>query len=79
MAVAFANIVMARIENQILSQSCIKPLFGKGILTMCCHYGTSLDNKEGFVKKAKDFLSLDTKVYKRVRFNKESILDVQTH
>ena len=94
MAVAFANIVMARIENQILSQSCIKPLFGKGILTMCCHYGTSLDNKESFVKKANDFLStieftaemseaeisfLDTKVYKRVRFNKESILDVQTH
>jgi len=95
MAVAFANIVMARIENQIFSQSCIKPLFGKGILTMCCHYGTSLDNKESFVEKANDFLStikftaemsevdrisfLDSKVYKGVRFDKESILDVQTH
>ena len=29
MAVAFANIFMARIEKQILSQSCIKPLFWK--------------------------------------------------
>ena len=28
-AVAFANIFMARIEKQILSQSCIKPLFLK--------------------------------------------------
>ena len=27
MAVAFANIFMARIERQILCQSCIKPLF----------------------------------------------------
>ena len=92
--VAFANIVMARIENQILSQSCIKPLFGKGILMMCCHYGTSLENKESFVEKANDFLStikftaemseveisfLNTKVYKGARFDKESILDVQTH
>ena len=29
MAVAFANIFMARIEKQILRQSCIKPLFWK--------------------------------------------------
>ena len=29
MAVAFANISMARIEKQILGQSCIKPLFWK--------------------------------------------------
>ena len=27
----------------------------------------------------KEITFLDTKVYKRVRFNKESILDVQTH
>ena len=40
MAVAFANIFMARIEKQILSQSCIKPIFGKGILTKCFRYGT---------------------------------------
>ena len=31
MAVAFANIFMARIEKQILSQSCIKPLFCKKV------------------------------------------------
>ena len=31
MAVAFANIFMARIEKQILSQSCIKPLFWKKV------------------------------------------------
>ena len=40
MAVAFANIFMARIEKQILRQSCIKPLFGKGILTICSRNGT---------------------------------------
>ena len=34
MAVAFANIFMARIERQILCQSCIKPLFWKRYMTV---------------------------------------------
>ena len=57
-------------------------------------WNTSLDKIEGFVKKANNFHStikftaemseteitfLDTKVYKGVRFDKKSILDVQTH
>ena len=57
-------------------------------------WNTSLDKIEGFVKKANNFHStikftaemseteitfLDTKVYKGVRFDKEAILDVQTH
>ena len=57
-------------------------------------WNTSLDKIESFVKKANNFHStikftaemseteitfLDTKVYKGVRFNKKSILDVQTH
>ena len=57
-------------------------------------WNTSLDKIESFVEKATNFHStikftaemsetevmfLDTKVYKGVRFDKESILDVQTH
>ena len=79
MAVAFANIFMARIEKQILSQSCIKPLFWKRYIAMCFSlWNTSLDKIESFVKKANNFHStikfmaemseteitfLDTKVY----------------
>ena len=95
MAVAFANIFMARIERQILSQSCIKPLFWKRYIDdVFSLWNTSLDKIESFVKKANNFHStikftaemseteitfLDTKVYKGVRFDKEAILDVQTH
>ena len=57
-------------------------------------WNTSLDKIESFVEKANNFHStiqftaemsetevmfLDTKVYKGFRFDKESILDVQTH
>ena len=95
MAVAFANIFMARIERQILSQSCIKPLFWKRYIDdVFSLWNTSLDKIESFVKKANNFHStikftaemseteitfLDTKVYKGVRFDEESILNVQTH
>ena len=90
MAVAFANIFMARIEKQILSQSCIKPLFWKRYIDdVFSLWNTSLDKIESFVKKANNFHStikftaemseteitfLDAKVYKGVRFDKESIL-----
>ena len=95
MAVAFANIFMARIERQILSQSCIKPLFWKWyIADVFSLWNKSLEKIESFVKKANNFHSMikfmaemseteitfsDSKVYKEVIFNKESILDVQTH
>ena len=95
MAVAFANIFMARIEKQILSQSCIKPLFWKRYIDdVFSLWKTSLDKIESFVEKANIFHStikftaemskteitfLDTKVYKGVRFDEESMLDVQTH
>ena len=94
MAAAFANIFMARIERQILSQSCIKPLFWKRYIDdVFSLWNTSLDKIESFVKKANNFHStikftaemseteitfLDTKVNKGVRFNEKSILDVQT-
>ena len=95
MTVAFANIFMARIEKQILSQSCIKPLSWKRYIDdVFSLWNTSLKKIESFVEKANNFHStikftaemseteitfLDTKVYKGVRFDKESILDVQTH
>ena len=61
---------------------------------MFSQWNTSLDKIESFVEKANNFHStikftaemseteikfLDTQVYKGVRFDKESILDVQTH
>ena len=81
--------------KNILSQSCIKPLFWKRYIDdVFSLWNTSLDKIESFVKKANNFHSmikfraemseteitfLDTKVYKGVRFDKKSILDVQTH
>ena len=95
MAVAFANIIIARLETQILSNSCIKPLFWKRhIDDVFSLWNTSQEKIDSFVKKANNFHStiklttemseteitfLDTKVYKGVRFAKESILDMQTH
>ena len=58
MAVAFANIFMARIEKQILSQSCIKPLFWKRYIDdVFSLWNTSLDKIESFVEKANNFHS----------------------
>ena len=57
-AVAFASIFMARIERQILSQSCIKPLFWKRYIDdVFSLWNTSLDKIESFVKKANNFHS----------------------
>ena len=86
---------MTRIEKQILSQSCIKPRFWKRYIDdVLSLWNTSPDKIESFLKKANNFHStvkfraempeteitfLGTKVYKGVRFDKESILDVQTH
>ena len=53
MAVAFVNIFMARIQRQILSQSCIKPLFWKRYIDdVFSLRNTSLDKIE-FCEKGK--------------------------
>ena len=95
MAVAFANIFMAKIEKEILGQSSIKPIFWKRFIDdVISAWDTSIDKIEDFLQQANNFhptikftaeisetetTFLDTKVYKGVRFNKDSILDVQTH
>ena len=95
MAVAFANIFMAKIENAILRHSSNKPIFWKrfidDVFTM---WDTSRDKIEKFLLEANSFhptikftaeisetetTFLDTIVYKGDRFHKESILDVRTH
>ena len=94
-AAAFANIFMAKIEKEILRQNSIKPIFWKrfinGVMSV---WDTSRNEIEEFLLKANNFhptikfmaeiletetTFLDTKVYKGVRFNKDSILDVRTH
>ena len=94
MAVAFANIFMAKIEKEILRQSSIKPIFWKRFIDdVISAWDTSKNEIEEFLLKANNFhptikftaeisaetTFLDTKVYKGVRFNKDSILDVRTH
>ena len=95
MAVAFANIFMAKIEQEILRQSNVKPIFWKRFIDdVISMWNTSRDKIEDFLLKANSFhptikftaeisetetTFLDTKVYKGDRFNRESILDVRTH
>ena len=95
MAVAFANIFMAKIEKEILRQSDTKPIVWKRFIDdVISMWNTSRDKIEDFLLKANSFhptikftaeisetetTFLDTKVYKGVRFTRESILDVRTH
>jgi peptide-methionine (R)-S-oxide reductase len=95
MAVANANILMAKIEKEILRQSYTKPIFWKRYIDdIISMWNTSRDKIEDFLLKANSFhptikftaeisetetTFLDTKVYKGDRFNKESILYVRTH
>ena len=95
MAVAFANIFMAKIEKEILGQSSIKPIFWKRFIDdVISAWDTSKNEIEEFLLKANNFhptikftaeisetetTFLYTIVYKGVRFNKDSILDVRTH
>ena len=91
MAVAFADIFMAKIEREILRQSNTTPIFWKifidDIISM---WDTNRDKIEEFLLKANTFhptikftaeisetetIFLDTVVYKGDRFLKESILD----
>jgi len=95
MAVAFANIFMAKIEIEILRQSNTKSIFWKRFIDdVISTWDTSRDKIEDFLLKANSFhptikftaeiseteiAFLETKVYKGDRFNKESFLDVRTH
>ena len=95
MAVAFANIFMAKIERAILRQSNTTPIFWKRFIDdIISMWNTSRDKIEEFLLKANSFhptikftaeicetetIFLDTIVYKGDRFLKESILDVQTY
>ena len=95
MAVAFANIFMAKIEHEILTQSNTKPIIWKRLIDdIISLWDTSRDKIEEFLLMANSFhptikftaeiseietIFLGTVVYKGDRFLKESILDVRTH
>ena len=95
MAVAFANIFMARIESAILRQSNTTPIFWKRFIDdIISMWDTNRDKIEEFLLKANSFhptikftaeisetetIFLDTIAYKGDRFLKESILDVRTY
>ena len=95
MAVAFANIFMAKIEKGIISKSKIKPLVWKRYIDdVFCVWHTNEDNIKEFVTRANHYHDtlkftaeisdseiafLDTKGYKGERLNRDSTLDVQTH
>ena len=95
MAVAFANIFMAKIEREILRQSNTAPIFWKRFIDdIISMWDASRDKIEEFLLKANSFnltikftaevsetetIFLDTVVYKGDRFLKESILDVRTY
>ena len=94
MAVAFANIFMAKIEQEILRQSNEKPIFWRRFIDdVISMWDTSREKIEDFLPQENSFhpmikftaeisetetTFLDTKVYKGGRFNRESILDVRT-
>ena len=95
MAIAFANIFMAKIEKEMLGQRIIKPIFWKRFINnIILVWDTSRNEIEEFLLKTNNFhptikftaeisktetTFLDTEVYKGVRLHKDSILDVQTH
>ena len=86
MAVAFANIFMAKIDECIISKSKINPLVWKRYIDdVSCLWDTNKDNIKEFVTRANHYLDtikftaevsdseiafLDTKVYKGERFNR---------
>ena len=83
LAVAFANIFMAKLEKEILRQSEDKPLVWKKFIDdVFSLWNISAGKIEEFIRKTNSFhyiTFLDTKVYKGNRFHKESILEVQTY
>ena len=94
-AVAFANIFMAKIENQILQQSKHKPLeWVRFIDDIASFWDVPIDEVKQFIEEANRFhptikftasisytgaTFLDTTIYKGNRFKQQGIVDVQTH
>ena len=95
MAVAFANIFMAKIETEILSHSATKPLVWKRFIDdVISIWNTTRKEITQFIEQANshhptirftaeisetETTFLDTEIYKGERFNRESVLDVRTH
>ena len=95
MAVAFANIFMAKVETDILSQSVLKPLVWKRFIDdIFSLWNVSRDEISKFIEQANkhhptikftaeisetETTFLDTNVYKGERFKKAAVLDVRTH
>ena len=95
MAIAFANIFMAKIEQAILRQNKEKPLVWKRFIDdIFCLWDSNKEDIEIFIEKANAYhptikftaevseietTFLYTTVYKGERFEKERILDVRTH
>ena len=95
MAVVFANIFMAKVETDILSQSVIKPLVWKRFIDdIFSLWNVSRDEISKFIEQANkhhptikftaelpetETTFLDTNVYKGERFKKAAVLDVRTH
>ena len=93
MAVAFANIFIAKVETEVLSQSDLNPLVWKRFINEFCLSGTSREeilqsmeqtNKHHPTIRFTAEISeteksfLDTNVYKGERFREESVLDERT-
>ena len=94
-AVAFSNIFMAKIEEQILERSQLKPLGWKRFIDdIASIWEATIQEVEEFIKKANQFhptikfmaeisdtraTFLDTTLFKGARFKQQSILDIKTH
>ena len=95
MAVAFANIFMAKVETEILNQSALKPLVWKRCIDHIFSLWT-LNREEimQFIEQANkhhptikftaeisdtETTFLDTSIYKGERFRRNSVLDARTH
>ena len=95
MAVAFSNILMNKVETDILSQSELKPLVWKRFIDDIFSFWTiNRDGIEQFFEQAnnhhrtikftaeisdKETIFLETYIYKGTRFERDAILDVRTH
>ena len=95
MAVAFANIFMSAVENNIIKTSKTKPLVRKRYIDdVFSLWDPKREDINLFILEAnrhhptikftadisqKEINFLDTTVFKGERFNKESILDIRTH
>ena len=94
MAVAFANIFMAEIEPNLLSQSRIRPIAWKRyIADVFSLWDTKREDLDIFIAQANKYhltikftagiscteiVFLDTVVYQGARFETESIIDIKT-